>query len=327
MPLLTIAIPTYNRSIYLDLCLKRIQEEMESLSEDQRNLVKVYVSDNASLDDTPQVISRYQLIAKGKFDTVRNAANIGAERNVAQCYSSATTPYVWVLGDDDVIIQNGLQKVLDVLHAQEVDVLYVNNYWFTGDYSESLNQSGKLGVSRYGSALKFARRTNVMLTFISALIARTGVDLGLSSGVVVGSNLPQLGWLLPLLRDGRSFAYIEDSVVAAKGSNSGGYELVKVFGYSLKKITDSILKDRPEIAKAIQNGTIVNFFPKFIVDFRTGSNLFDDKEMAMGLKEVFAGNWRYHVFLFPLFVLPASVVSYYNCSLTVARRLFRSILV
>ena len=42
-PLLTIAIPTYNRAVFLDLCLTRIGEELESLNEEQRKLVKIYV--------------------------------------------------------------------------------------------------------------------------------------------------------------------------------------------------------------------------------------------------------------------------------------------
>lgn len=43
-PLLTIAIPTYNRAEFLDLCLTRIGEELETLSEEQRNWVKILIS-------------------------------------------------------------------------------------------------------------------------------------------------------------------------------------------------------------------------------------------------------------------------------------------
>jgi abequosyltransferase len=323
MPLLTIAVPTYNRAGYLELCLGRIQQEIESLSEDDRGLVRVYVSDNASPDDTPNVIARFRATAKGAFDAVRNRANIGAEGNFTQCYASAATPYVWVLGDDDLIVRNALHKVLEVLRRQEVDVLYLNNYWYKESFSEKLDHKGKHGAVRCRDSLEFARRTSVMLTFTSALIARTGVDLELYSEVVAGSNLPQFGWLLPLLRDGACFVIIQDPVIAAKGSNSCGYELVKVFGHGLKRITDDILRDKPEVAGAIQNAIIMDFFPGFIIDFRKGAHRFDDREMAVGLKQVFGSNWRYHVFLAPLFVLPVPLLSYGNLIARVARRLFR----
>lgn len=326
-PLLTIAIPTYNRAAFLDLCLKRIGEELDSLSADRCKFIRVYVSNNASTDNTTEVISLHQLKDAGEFEVVNNAENIGGERNVAQCYAAATTPYVWVFGDDDVILPGGLQKVLDVLLQQDVDVLYLGNYWFQDDYTKSPWRTENYGVSVYINSLEFTRRTNVMLTFISGLIVKAGINLKFYASVVEGSNLPQMSWVLPSLRDGKRFAIIEDWVVAAKGSNSGGYGLVKVFGDNLVKITNEILKDKPDVARAIQNGTIVNFFPGFILEFRKGASKFSDKDMMVGLKEAFGDNWRYYVFLAPLILLPLSIASYYSLLIKVFRRLFRSVLV
>lgn len=326
-PLLTIAIPTYNRANCLDLNLTRIREEILRLNENQRKLIRVYVSNNASTDHTAHILSKHQLGEAGEFEVVCNSENIGGERNVAQCYKAATTPYVWVLGDDDVILPGGLQKVLDILQKKNVDILYVNNYWFTNDYTLEPRCFAKQGVVLYESALDFARRTNVMLTFISGLVIKSGINVEKYSSVVEGGNLPQMSWVLPLLRDGKCFAVIEDWVVAAKGANSGGYGLVKVFGHNLVSITNDILKDKPSVAKIIQNGTIVNFFPGFVLEFRKGSSKFSDQEMAGGLKSAFGDNWRYHFFLAPLVRLPLPIASYYNLFLKAFRRLFGALLV
>lgn len=317
--LLTIAIPTFNRASYLDLCLKKISEEIASLCADRRCLVAIYVSDNASSDDTPGVIAQYQGEQTKAFKSVRNSKNIGPDLNIAQCYESAITPYVWIVGDDDVFLPGGLGMVLDALLEKEVDILYVNNYWFKDSYIERPRRKELQGTVIFRSDLEFARRTNVMLTFISGLIVRTGVGLDCRSDLIA-SNLVQLSWVLPLLRDGKCFAIIENWVVAAKGSNSGGYELVKVFGSNLKKITDGILKDKPKVAKVILNGTIVNFFPSFILEFRKGSVNFADKNMAVGLVELFGENWRYYFFLMPLIKLPLYVANRYNQFLNMLRR-------
>ncbi len=326
-PLLTIAIPTYNRANYLDLCLKRIGEEIASLDEDQRRLVKVYVSDNASSDDTPDVIEHYQNTQGGIFSSVRNLENFGADLNISQCYASATTPYVWVFGDDDVMLPGGLLMVLEVLAPQEVDILYVGGYGFVDNYLKKPFLHGKHGISEFCDSLTFARKTNVMLTFLSALIIRSGVSLLPYSDLVKGSNLIQLAWVLPLLRDGNKFVIIEDSIFAAKAGNTGGYGLIEVFGNNLQKISMVILQDRHELVRAIQNGTIVNFFPVFISEFRRGSNSFDDKDMAAGLKKLFCRNWRYYVFLVPLIVLPLFLVKFYNFFIRVLRRLMNPILI
>lgn len=325
-PLLTIAIPTYNRAVFLDLCLTRIGEEIDSLSVDKRKLVKIYVSNNASTDNTSEVISRYLRIAVAEFEVVINKENVGGELNVAQCYSSATTPYVWILGDDDVVLPGGLDRVLNALFHGSFDILYLNNYWFNDNYTVKPNSYLKDDIVIYKSALDFARRTNVMLTFISGLIVRRGVNLRQYSSIVDGCNLPQMGWVLPLLLDGKCFATIEDWVVAAKGSNSGGYGLVKVFGNNLVRITNEILKDNQSVGRAIQNGTIVNFFPSFIIDFRKGNSQFSDKDMGIGLQEAYGDNWRYYVFLAPLIRLPLFVANYYHVFLKVIRRLCRSVL-
>jgi glycosyltransferase involved in cell wall biosynthesis len=325
-PLLTIAIPTYNRATYLDLCLSRIREELNSLSFHQRNLVKVYVSNNASTDNTAEVISSYQQIGAGEFEVIHNLSNIGAECNVTQCFKAARTPYVWVLGDDDVILPSGLDKILKVLNQEDVDVLYLNNYWFKDDYKTKPKGNVKHGIFIYKRALDFARSTNVMLTFISSLIVRSGLNLERYLSVTSGSNLPQMGWVLPLLQNGKCFVTIEDWVIAAKGSNSGGYGLVQVFGKNLVKITNDILKDKPLLARAIQNGTIVNFFPSFILEFRKGNSQFSDNDFAIGLKESYGDNWRYYVFLAPLIRLPLFLANYYHVFLKVFRRFFSSVL-
>lgn len=325
-PLLTIAIPTYNRAKYLDLCLDRINMEINSLNEEQKRLVEVCVADNGSTDNTTEIVARHQASFGKGFMNVRASNNMGMDFNFTRCYELAKTPYVWLIGDDDVLLPGGLKKVLDVLINNEVDLLYVNNYWFSDSYKQEPMGNKTYGVTTFESSLSFARYTNVMLTYLSGLIVRSGIGASYRDELA-GSNLVQLSWVLPLLRDGKRFMTINDFVIAAKGSNSGGYGLINVFGNGLKKITDDILKDKPLFARAIQNGTIVNFFPGFILEFRKGSSKFIDKDISAGLREAFGSNWRYYVFLVPLIRLPMFIANYYNFLLRVIRRIFNLYLV
>ena len=317
--MLTISIPTYNRSGFLDFCLRRISEEIASLDEGRRCFVKVYVSDNASPDDTPEIIAQYQESLGDAFGSVRNDKNKGPDYNITQCYESATTPYVWIVGDDDVLLPGGLGMVLDVLLNKDIDILYVNNYWFKDSYTQKPSRQGKVGIFKFSNSLGFARRTNVMLTFISGLVVRSGVGQKYRSELME-SNLVQLSWVLPLLRDGKNFATVENWVVAAKEGNSGGYGLAQVFGDNLAKATETILKDKPELVRIIQNGTIVNFFPGFVLRFRKGNKKFKDQDMAAGLKKAFGKNWRYYVFLAPVLRMPLLLSRYYYFFIVLLRR-------
>lgn len=329
-PLLTIAIPTYNRAEYLDVCLRRIGEEIDDLSEDQRKLVNVYVSNNGSSDNTSDVICKYQRGILPRFEVVNNIENIGPDRNIMQCYSSAKTPYVWVFGDDDVILSGGLQKILDILAKKnDIDILYVNGYSYSNSYlDEPLKGRGNSGNVEYVDPLDFVKRTHIMLTFITALIVRSGVCLNPFDELVDGSNLSQMSWVLALIRDGKKFVILEDRIYAAKIANSGGYGAVKVFGSNLCHIASVILVKQPRLVDAIKNGTIVMWFPTYIMNLRGGMDVgFSRENITVDLKKVYASNWRYYVFLAPLISLPNFVVQVYYIVVRLIRKLLRSVLI
>jgi abequosyltransferase len=302
-PLLTIAIPTYNRANLLDLNLKKISEELLSLGKEQKSLIRINISNNASTDNTVDIINKYQSLHSDVIQVINNTENIGGSLNVVQCYELANTPYVWVLGDDDIILPGNLSTILTILMKQKVDILYLNHYWFKDEYIENSNSQNDAKVAEYLKPIEFAKRTHVMLTFISGLIVRTGVGNEYRDALAT-SNLPQFSWILPLLRDGKNFAVLENKVVAARGGNSGGYGLVQVFGENLKNITDSILKNKPDVARAIQNGTIIRFFPSLIMACRNGLNRFTNEDMGTGLCKAFGDNWRYNIFIYPLINMP-----------------------
>ena len=78
-PLLTIAIPTWNRASFLALNLERLSQE----GLNTWDLVEVLISDNASTDGTQRVVS--EAVAVGMpVRYIRNAENIGSDANIAQ---------------------------------------------------------------------------------------------------------------------------------------------------------------------------------------------------------------------------------------------------
>lgn len=327
--LLTVAIPTYNRADYLDLGLRRLKEELMRLHENQRTLIRIYISNNASTDDTINVISIHGLHEICELEVITNSVNVGAEKNVIQCYESASTPYVWILGDDDVMLQGALEKVLSVLLLNQPDIVYLGNYHFLDDYLDTkcALKSEKEVITLYENSEKFTVKTNVMLTFISALVVRSGRNHANLYNIMNDTYLSHLGWILPLLRDGSKFVAIESWVVAAKGGNTGGYGLIRVFGENLQMITKQILIAKPREAKAIENGTIINFFPGFILELRSGHSKFVDNNIERGLKDAFCGNWRYYAFLLPLMRLPMPIAYRYHGLLNKFRRFFGDYLV
>src|ERR1035438_10666701 len=105
-PLLTIAIPTYNRAG----CLKELLSVLADQLKDEPR-VELIISDNASPDETPFVVQDF--VSRGlRVRYIRNTQNIGADANFLQCFEQALGKYVWLFSDDDLIVPGGLAKIL-----------------------------------------------------------------------------------------------------------------------------------------------------------------------------------------------------------------------
>lgn len=106
--LISITIPTYNRAPFLDACLEY------HIPLARMHNVKIFISDNASDDNTEEVVKRrcaeYALIFYS-----RNQINVGADANFEKALKLADTEYVWLLGDTYKISENGLDYLVNLL--------------------------------------------------------------------------------------------------------------------------------------------------------------------------------------------------------------------
>ncbi|MBI5635256.1 MAG: glycosyltransferase family 2 protein [Nitrospirae bacterium] len=96
IPLLTVAIPTWNRADKLRKLLLAFVEQIEG--DQLSGIVEIFVSDNGSTDSTPVVCREFS----GQIRSVRHAENAGFDANVWSCYQQAGGQYVLFFSDDDV---------------------------------------------------------------------------------------------------------------------------------------------------------------------------------------------------------------------------------
>ena len=129
-PLLTIAIPTWNRAPLLAGLLEVLLGELRHESR-----VELLVSDNASTDGTAELLANYQ--RRGlEMRILRNRSNIGADGNILQCFEEARGKYVWIFSDDDLIQPGSMERVVRVLSGNEYDLVCIRYYSFTGEYED-----------------------------------------------------------------------------------------------------------------------------------------------------------------------------------------------
>lgn len=123
-PILTIAIPTYNRAAKLDVQLTRLLPQLTAE-------VRLCVYDNASPDDTREVMAKY--LSRG-VSYFRASTNCGAGRNVFRCFEECQTEWLWVLCDDDLATTSAVADLLAILRHETCD--FVHTYSWICPYTQ-----------------------------------------------------------------------------------------------------------------------------------------------------------------------------------------------
>lgn len=303
--LLTIAIPTYNRAELLQVLLAELYLQIPF--EEQ---VELIVSDNASTDMTPVLIDEF--IQRGmKIRYIRNSENIGPDANFLQCYEQAMGEYVWIFGDDDILIEGGLKKLIPCLKTFEYDLIYVNSYSFDGKYVPLKNDDEVMRIKVYSDGRSFALRVHVFFTFISGNIFRkTRIEREPHQPFkdLINSNLIQLSWIFTLLSRNPKCLYVDNCLIASRAANSGGYGICNVFGLRLEAICKKYLSQNQDIVRAILNSTIQKWMPGVLYAVRNAAaNTYEAENAREILRNSFYGNMRYWIFLYPVIRFPQPI--------------------
>lgn len=319
-PLLTIAIPTFNRAALLAELLAVLEPQLIAFSN-----VELLIADNCSDDDTPAVIaaSRDRLAgANVRFTSFRHATNIGSDANFVSCFESARGHFFWLCGDDDILTPGALAQVMP--HLQDangapaaLDLVYATNYGFRQDYVRE-RQVDPLGrrFHTVRDAHDLALIVNIMFTYISGIIVNKDRLQSLpheDPATFIGTNLVQLSWCLPLLLDHRKSVVLWQRPVAARQGHAHGYSLGHVFGERLAANVRRLLPERPDLQASILNTALRRWFPSVLLDVRSARNQDLQLEDAhRTLRHVFGANPRYWLFTYPALALPLSLAKPYT---------------
>jgi glycosyltransferase involved in cell wall biosynthesis len=299
-PLLTIAIPTYNRASCLKELLSVFADQLENESR-----VELIISDNASADETPSVVQDF--VGRGlRVRYIRNAQNVGADANFLQCFELARGKYVWLFSDDDLLVPGGLAKIISYCAAAEYDLIWVSACTFEklhkGHAAKAHRDAVEISDSR-----TYVKRIHVFFTFITGNIINKHTVLQAGPqpfASLIGTGLMQLGWAYTALNRFARGLYIREKLIAVRTNSTGGYKLFQVFGPTLATITRDWLGS-VDLGRIVLNGTVQRFWPAMLLEYKKNAITFaDEAEPQLILTPLFKGNIRYWLFAYPVIVLP-----------------------
>lgn len=261
LPLLTIAIPTYNRASYLDINLNQLLTNINQLED--KSILEIIISNNASTDNTDLIVSKY--IDKGlNVNYYKNESNIGPDRNFESCLSKAKGKYFWIFGDDELLFNSALKKIIYVLSQNDVGCIYLSGIGYDKSFDLSkydLISNEKIEII---TSTEYIKKVNYHLTFCTGnIFNRNCLSDDFDSKKHIGSNLNQVHWYLNVLNNNNNrHIILNEKYFYIKSNNTGGYSLWKTFSTNFNKILKENL-DKKTI-QFINNKLISEFFPVFL---------------------------------------------------------------
>jgi len=170
MKKLCFAIPTWNRAKKLEKCILSIANQILELGE--QNNIGIFVSDNASTDDTPKVLSKL----KKKFpflEYTRLNKHVDIADSGEIAYRLAQGEYLWIFGDDDILLKDGLKAVWHILNTKNAHLIHAGNGFLTPHsykiYEGSvLEFANKMGFNQFiGWATSIIIKKDILIQYMS----------------------------------------------------------------------------------------------------------------------------------------------------------------
>ena len=167
-PLISIVIPSHNRTELLDEAIVSIKTELKRNSD-----CELCISNNSIGDKTENLIlTKYsdssQIIYRRSLDAPSQ------DENVNMAVSMASGEYVWIFGDDDLIEEGFLSELIAYLKSRSPDIVILNSSSFQeqGQVEGSRQASDNLIVYEPGDNDLFLADQGGYLTYVGCIVIR-----------------------------------------------------------------------------------------------------------------------------------------------------------
>ena len=121
---LTIAIPSHNKSYLLNQALNSIIDEGDFNEE-----IDILISDNSPSNDIKDLYDR-KFSKQKKINLIDSSKFSCLDSNVNRSVEASKGEYVWIFGDDDLIVEGALSTIVAYLKENKPEVLILNSKSF-----------------------------------------------------------------------------------------------------------------------------------------------------------------------------------------------------
>lgn len=253
-PLLSICIPTYNRAKYLEKTLPEIIRQVEEIN--RKDQLEVLVSDNCSCDNTSDIVCELEQLYPITY--IKNPINIGPDGNFINCFNKARGKYVWLLGDDDLILKDSIKEIMKIISEEDYGLVHI-------DCENSDGKNEAIDDINF-----FLSNVSYWITFISANIFRSDIVKKIKvTEELKRSFMLQVPYFLTSATSYKKNYLLRRPILGESLANksNGGYNLFKVFvqnhlGFWKKMVDDH--KISMECYEYVKKDTYLHFLRGYV---------------------------------------------------------------
>ena len=306
-PILSICIPTYNRSACLKECLNSITMSVTG----HESQIEIIVSDNASTDDTADVIHAFQI----KYPWIqyhKNDENIGAARNIYLVATMAVGEYIWIFGDDDKMTDSAVPSILNRIESG-YDLIICNYTVWSKDFSYIIKTNGiRLGYDEvFGNPDELMKRIGYHTGYISSIIIKKDVFFQCHESeylYFINHGFPQMYAVYSGIFQHCNAICISSALVFNRSGNYGNFDWWKYFVEGTSLILEALS------VKGYSNNAIISakhqVLKDAIIPYLLSMSVRDDSSLKNRIRLMityYKKNWLFWLVCLPIMLMPTVI--------------------
>jgi abequosyltransferase len=219
---LSICIPTYNRDKYLKQLLDSI------LVQSDPKIIEIVISDNASTDDTDNLVNKY-IEENSNIVYYKWPENNGADKNFLKAIEISSGEYCWLMGSDDLLDGGAIAQILLTIDSEDIYLVDRKEVdinlrpMHSTSWLENVGNSCYFDFSKQTEIIRYFRsckRLGGLFSFISSIIVkRDSWNKYPCDSKFIGSLYSHAFILLNILFGGGTLRHIAKPLVISRNGN------------------------------------------------------------------------------------------------------------
>jgi abequosyltransferase len=238
---LSVAIPVYKRPDLLNKCLEALVIQCKLFS------VPIYIYDDSCSTINNWVYTKFNQIYD-KIFIIINELNIGIDNNINQCVNKASTQYVWLVGEDDIIEEQAISNILNLINNFSPKYIFTNYQYISNDYQHKLHVAVDLKNIEKLNANEFFQTYGWAVGFLGSNIINTNY-WDKEDTKYLGTYFNHVGKIFSKLNLNDNIYVIENPSIYNRAENLESFSWFKdcfEVTYGFKSMLDILSLNQPE---------------------------------------------------------------------------------